>query len=154
MLRRRDHVSYESLISGLGIANLYDFYHEHLGMKESPDIREQMRSGLDRTPIIFAGAFAETPCSLCRKVVDLFLAILGAEAGNLALKLYARGGIYLGGGILPRIVGKASFDGFLANFRAKGKMSDLMKTIPVQLIMKKDAALMGVARFGHQMIIG
>ena len=78
-------------------------------------------------------------------MVDLFLSILGSEAGNLALKLYARGGIYLGGGILPRLTEKFTFDGFLKSFHAKGLMSDLMKDIPVYLILRKDAPLIGAA---------
>ena len=70
------------------------------------------------------------------------------KAGNLALKLYARGGIYLGGGIVPRLFGKISFAGFLRSFCAKGLMADLMRTIPVHLILRPDAALLGAAHFG------
>lgn len=152
MLKRRERVSYESLIAGPGVPNLYDFYHEQVGMDEMDHVRAQMAIADDRTPIIFTSAFGDNPCPLCRKVVDLFLNILGAEAGNLALKLYARGGIYIGGGIVPRIADKVSFDGFLANFLAKGKMSQLMTTIPVNLIRKKDAALIGAARYGLELL--
>ncbi|WP_136805894.1 glucokinase [Desulfosediminicola flagellatus] len=152
MLRRRERVSYESLIAGPGIPNLYDFYREQIGMAEMEHVRDQMSRAADRTPIIFDNAFGDNPCPLCGKVVDLFLNILGAEAGNLALKLYARGGIYIGGGIVPRIADRVSFDGFLANFLAKGKMAQLMTTIPVNLIRKKDAALIGAARYGLEML--
>lgn len=153
MLARRERVSYESLIAGPGVPNLYNFYHEHMGLAEMDHVREQMAAAADRTPVIFNNAFGDVPCPLCRRVVELFLKILGAEAGNLALKLYARGGIYIGGGIVPRIADKVSFDGFLENFLAKGKMAELMATIPVHLIRKKDAALIGAARFGRETLV-
>ncbi len=77
------------------------------------------------------------------------LAILGSEAGNLALKLYAKGGIYLGGGILPRLVHRVSFDGFLQSFHSKGKMSRLMEDFPIHLIMRTDVALLGGANYAR-----
>jgi glucokinase len=95
------------------------------------------------------GAVGEEKCLLCRKTVELFLSILGSEAGNLALKLYARGGMYLGGGLLPRLVGKVSFAGFLAAFNSKGVMTELMAGIPVRLILRTDAALFGAASLGR-----
>lgn len=150
MLTKRERVSYESLIAGPGIPNLYDFYREHLGLAELPRVSRLIGQAKDRTPVIFENAFGDNGSPLCRRVVDLFLNILGAEAGNLALKLYARGGIYIGGGIVPRIAEKISFSGFLANFQAKGKMEKLMKTIPVHLIRKEDAALIGAARYGRE----
>ncbi len=101
-----------------------------------------------------SSAIDSSPCSLCKKAVDLFLSILGSEAGNLALKLYAKGGIYVGGGIIPRLVGKVSFAGFMESFLNKGEMTDLMKNIPVYLILRGDAALMGAACIGQQIKIG
>jgi len=154
MLGRRERVSYESLIAGPGIPNLYDFLHEQQGIPELAEIRKEFDASSDRTPVIFNHAFSGKQCLLCRKTVELFLQILGAEAGNLALKLYARGGIFIGGGIVPRIAGKVSFDGFREAFLAKGKMKDLMQTIPVHLITRKDAALLGVAKYGREILIG
>jgi len=151
MLTRQPRVSYESLIAGPGIPNLYDFYHQHLGMAELPEVARQMAAAKDRTPVIFAHGFGEDSSPLCRKTIDLFLDILGAEAGNLALKLYARGGLYIGGGIVPRIADKVDFTGFLAHFQAKGKMAPLMKTIPVRLIVRSDAALLGAAGYGMEL---
>ncbi|WP_419175970.1 glucokinase [Desulfosediminicola sp.] len=154
MLGRRQRVSYESLIAGPGIPNLYDFLHEQQGIPELAEVRQEFDSTTDRTPVIFHHAFSEHPCLLCRQTIDLFLEILGAEAGNLALKLYARGGIYIGGGIVPRIADKVSFDGFRQAFQAKGKMAELMEKFPVQLILRKDAALLGVAKYGREIMIG
>ena len=95
------------------------------------------------------GALQQDSCPLCLRTVELFLSILGSETGNLALKLYARGGMYLGGGIVPRLFGKVSFAGFLRSFCAKGVMAPLMRTIPVQLILRTDAAVLGAGHYGH-----
>jgi glucokinase len=153
MQKRMQQVSYEALIAGPGLTNLYDFCKEYHSIKESPWIIEAMHQAKDRIPVIVGGAtgkIGEKPCPLCRHVIDLFLSILGSEAGNLALKLYAKGGIYLGGGILPRLVKHVTFDGFLKSFHAKGQMSGLMKDIPVYLILRKDAALIGTVSFARQ----
>ncbi len=156
MQKKMQPVSYEALIAGPGLACLYDFIREHHRLRESAWIVEAMHKAKDTIPIIIGGAIGAIgsvdaqPCPLCRRVMDLFLSILGSEAGNLALKLYAKGGIYLGGGILPRVAGLVSFDGFLQNFHAKGLMSDFMKDIPVNLILRKDAALIGALRFARQ----
>ena len=140
-------VSYESIIAGPGIARLYDFckvYHE---MDESQDVIDAMAGQADRTPAIIHGVTRDNQCPLCRKATQLFLRILGSEAGNLALKVYAKGGVYVGGGILPRLVGHVSFDDFRENFLNKGLMSELMATIPVMLLLNKNAALTGAAGY-------
>lgn len=153
MQKKAQPVSYEMLLSGPGLANLYDFCKEYHQLPESAWIAAAMNRAKDRAPIIVAGATGtlidrgKKVCPLCRRAVDLFLSILGSEAGNLALKLYARGGIYLGGGILPRLVGQVKFDGFLKSFQAKEQMAGLMKDIPVFLILRKDAPLIGAVRF-------
>lgn len=169
MQNKLQPVSYEMLIGGPGLANLYDFLKEYHQIPESAWITEAMNKEKDRIPVIVAGAIGKisengqigamtgmsyAPCPLCRHVIDLFLSILGSEAGNLALKLYARGGIYLGGGILPRLVGHVDFDGFLKSFNAKGMMSDFMKDIPVSLILRKDAPLVGAVRFARYALKG
>lgn len=153
MRKKMQPVSYEMLIAGPGLANLYDFCREYHHLRESAWIVEAMSRVKDRIPVIVGGAtgaIGAQPCPLCRRVIDLFLSILGSEAGNLALKLYAMGGIYLGGGILPRLAEQVGFAGFLKSFQAKGQMSGLMKGIPVKLILRKDAALLGAVRFARQ----
>ena len=160
MQRKNRPVSYEMLISGPGLANLYAFCKEYHHIPESAWIVEAMNRSKDRIPVIVGGATGAIigidgkPCPLCRRVLNLFLSILGSEAGNLALKLYAKGGIYLGGGLLPRMIGQFKFDGFLKSFNAKGPMSFFMKDIPVFLILRKDAALVGAARFVRQELNG
>jgi glucokinase len=149
MHKRQKPVSYETLIAGPGLAHLYQFCRHYHGISESPAIVEAMNLAEDRIPVILDGAIRENSCPLCRRTIELFLTILGSETGNLALKLYARGGMYLGGGILPRLFGKVAFDGFLRSFCAKGPMTKLMQTIPVQIILKTDAALLGAAHSGR-----
>lgn len=140
-------ISYETLIAGPGIARLYDFCRVYHEIDESQEVIDDMAGKADRTPAIIRGVTRENQCPLCKKVIELFLRILGSEAGNLALKLYAKGGIYLGGGILPRLVGHVSFDGFKESFFNKGPMSELMADIPVMLLLNKDAALIGAAGY-------
>lgn len=140
-------ISYETLIAGPGIARLYDFCRVYHEIDESQEVIDDMAGKADRTPAIIRGVTSENQCPLCKKVIELFLRILGSEAGNLALKLYAKGGIYLGGGILPRLVGHVSFDGFKESFFNKGPMSELMADIPVMLLLNKDAALIGAAGY-------
>lgn len=145
MRRKKNPVSYEMLVAGPGLANLYEFCREYHNIPESKAVALAMAQAIDTIPIIVDGAIGEEKCLLCRQAIELFLSILGSEAGNLALKLYARGGMYLGGGILPRLVGKVSFAGFLQGFNSKGLMADLMREIPVHLILRLDAALFGAA---------
>lgn len=148
MLKHERRVSYEQLISGTGLPNVYDFCREYLRLGELEEIEAQMGTATDRTPLIFNGAFATPHSPACRRTVELFLEILGAEAGNVALKLYARGGLFIGGGILPRIADKADFSGFLTRFSDKGKMAGLLSTIPIHLILRSDAPLLGAAAYG------
>ena len=150
MQKKKRPVSYEMLIAGPGLANLYDFCREYHNLPETPQVVHSMQQAKDRIPVIVNSAIEEPHCPLCSHVLALFLSILGSEAGNLALKVYARGGIYLGGGILPRLVGKVSFDGFLDSFLEKGQMAGFMKDIPVYLIKRRDAALIGAAGFARK----
>jgi len=149
MQKREKPVSYEMLIAGPGLVRLYEFCRDYHRIPESNTITYNMARADDVTPVIIDGALSEPCCPLCRHVLELFLAILGSEAGNLALKVYATGGIYLGGGILSRIAEKISYKNFLKNFCSKEQMAELLASIPVHVILKRDAALIGAARFGH-----
>jgi len=149
MRNTHNTVSYELLCSGIGIPNIFDY------LSTTDILRDKKRMALilsatDRTAPIVEGAHGNAPCPLCTKTVTLFLEILGAEAGNLALKTYATGGLFIGGGILPRIAEYVSFDGFLAAFCQKEKMVQLMESIPIHIIQKRDAALLGCAHFGYK----
>ncbi len=149
MRKKLSYVSYEVLCSGVGIPNIFD-YLATTGIDRNPDRMQLIKEGDDKTPPIVNGAIADTPCPLCQKTVNLFLEILGSEAGNLALKTYPTGGLFIAGGILPRIAAHISFDPFIQNFRQKEKMSTLMKSFPVHLIQKQDTALLGTISYGRR----
>ncbi len=146
-------VSVEMVCAGPAIANLYEFLKLQ-GEKETDSIKEALLGVNDKTPVIVTNALGGSPCPLCVKTVEMFLALLGSEAGNLALKLYTTRGLYIGGGILPRLVGKFPFSSFLHAFQQMGAMEDLVKRIPVKLIVKKDIVLHGAARYGRKVFVG
>ncbi len=148
MRQRHEAVSYELLCSGLGIPNIFDFFAATDIPRDGVRLR-MIEQAVDRTPAIVEGAYGPKPCPLCQKTVSVFLEILGAEAGNLALKTLCTDGIFIGGGILPRIASRISFEPFLKNFRHKEKMETLMASIPVHIIMKNDAALVGAVQYGQ-----
>jgi glucokinase len=146
---RFDHVSYERVCSGLGIPNIYDYLKE-AGVAEEPDWLAQKLSGVDdRTPVIAQAAMDEDrPCELCQETMNLFLRVLGAEAGNLALKVLATGGIYLGGGIPPRILPALEKPIFRTSFLDKGRFDDLLDRMPIKVILNPKAAILGAACYG------
>jgi glucokinase len=147
MLDRYDHVSYERVCSGRAIPDLYAFRHAQQVAAPSRQISEQLAAAVDPTPVIMHAA-AERTCDLCVATLDLFIAILGAQAGNLALGMLATGGVYLGGGIPPRILPQLADERFLIAFRSKGRVEPLLSRIPVHVIVNPKAALIGAACHG------
>ena len=99
---------------------------------------------------VISQAALERACELCVQALDIFTAIYGSEAGNLALRALARGGLYVGGGIAPRIRTKLVDGVFLSAFVAKGRMMPLLETIPVRVILNDQAGLLGAARYAWQ----
>ena len=146
---RWDHVSYERVCSGLGLPNIYAFLRQ-AGYADEPEwLRETLAAAPDPTPVIVGAALDEArPCPIATATLDLFVSVLGAEAGNLALKVLATGGVYLGGGIPPRILPALESGTFMAAFRHKGRFSDLVGRMPVQVILNPRAALLGAAYYG------
>ncbi len=148
LLSRMGHVSYEKVCSGRGIPNLYAFLRD-TGRYEVPaQLAEQIAATDDPTPVIVNRALGDEPCALCRAVLDLFVGVLAAEASNLALTVLSTGGLYLGGGIPPRIVGLLRRPAFLRAFRRKGRMERLLADMPVHVILNPEAALLGAAACG------
>ena len=146
---RHEHVSYELICSGMGIPNLYAFYRGGRYAEEPAWLAEELAAADDPTPVIVNAALDdEKACELCTLTLNTFVSILGAEAGNLALKVMATGGVYLGGGIPPRILPALEQERFLEAFRSKGRHTDLMDRVPIHVILKPEVALMGVARYG------
>jgi glucokinase len=144
LMKKFGHVSCERVLSGPGLANIYEFLRDTGHGQESSSIETQMKSG-DPAAVISAAALAGT-CDLCAKALDVFVLIYAAEAGNLALKMLATAGVYLGGGIAPKIVEKLKSPAFLEAFAAKGRMKPLMQAIPVFVILNENTALFGAAR--------
>jgi glucokinase len=144
--QRFSHVSYERVCSGIGIPNLYAFVRDRLLQRETPAVAEQLAAATDPTPIIVqAGMATEDMCLVCRTTLELFVDILAAEAGNLALKVLATGGVYIGGGLPPRVLPLIKRERFLQVFRDKGRFSDLLAGVPIHVILEPKAGLFGAA---------
>lgn len=144
---RAEHgrVSTERVVSGPGLCNIYRFLRDARHQPESPAVAEEMRRS-DPAAVITRAALAGS-CPLCGEVLDLFVSLYGAEAGNVALRVLATGGVYLGGGIAPKIVERLKGPGFMQAFSAKGRLSPLLETIPVRVILNEKTALLGAARW-------
>ena len=143
------HVSYERVCSGIGIETIYRFLREK-GHAEEPEWLSGLLSrAADPVPLIVEKALdRESPCDICVRTLDLFASILGSEAGNVALKTLAAGGVYLGGGIPPRILPFLEKAHFMEAFLRKGRMRDLVAGIPVHVITNPKAAILGAAALG------
>jgi glucokinase len=141
------HVSYERVCSGSGIPNLYNYLRDKGRYSEPGWLREELAAAADPTPVIVSAAIARK-ASICEAALNLFIEILGDEAGNLALKILATGGVYIGGGIPPRILPPLQEPGFLDSFTRKGRFSGLMARIPVHVIRNPQVALYGAAYYG------
>jgi glucokinase len=149
VLRRklRGRVSWERVVSGLGIQNIYGFLRDVEKIDEPAWLRERMASD---DPNAVIGACAEDGSSaLCFETMQTFAAAYGAEAGNIALKVLATGGIYLGGGIAPKILKTLANGGFMQAFLDKGRLSPLLESIPVRVILDESCALLGAAAFAE-----
>jgi glucokinase len=136
-------VSWERLLSGPGLVNGYRYLRAAAVAPEQPVVREAMKTE-DPAAVITRHALAGTDC-LSDRALDLFCEILGAQAANLALTVVATGGVYLAGGIAPRIVERLASGPFLGAFRDKGRMSALLSRIPVHVIMNPRVGMLGAA---------
>jgi glucokinase len=146
--RQHDHVSYDRIVSGKGLVSIYEFLRDS-GSAEPAWLREELSKAEDPAAAI-SGYALEGRSELCARALDLWTAALGAEAGNLALKALATFGVYLGGGIAPKILPKLSDGTFLTAFRNKGRLSPLVSAMPVRVILNDKAALYGAAAFALQ----
>ncbi|MGH9321257.1 MAG: glucokinase [Vicinamibacteria bacterium] len=145
LLQEYSHVSYERVLSGPGLHNVYRFLRD-TGREEEPRwLSEEMR-GADPPPIISRLALERGGPAIAARALDLFTSIYGAEASNLGLKLLATGGIFVGGGIAPRILPKLQDGLFMKSFVQKGRMSELVAKMPVKVIVNEFCALYGAAR--------
>jgi glucokinase len=148
MAKKHGHVSCERVCSGLGISVIYDFLRDKRYAPELTEFAARLASASDRTPLITQAALTDAAANpLSAAALQLFVTILAAEAGNLALKILATGGVYLAGGIPPRILPLLEDGSFMEAFVNKGRLSGLMKDIPVQVVVSR-AALLGAVFYG------
>jgi glucokinase len=142
---RFGHVSYERIVSGPGLVNVFNFLRDTGRGVEPKWLADEMLHSDPAAAI--SRAAIDGRCGLSEQAIDLFVSIYGAEAGNLALKIMATGGIYLGGGIAPKILPKLAGPLFMEGFLSKGRMQHLLEAIPVKVITNDKVALLGAARF-------
>jgi glucokinase len=145
LLKRHSRVSVERVVSGQGLLAIYQFLKDTGRAEEPTWLVEQMRHK-DPPAVITENALGGKS-SLCVQTLDLFVSIYGAEAGNMALKVMATGGVYLGGGIAPKIIAKLRDPAFMNAFTSKGRLKPLLQATPVRVILNPRIALLGAARY-------
>jgi glucokinase len=148
MLTLFDHVSFERVCSGMGIPNLYKFLRDSEHIEEEPDVASVIAAAADPTAaIVNQGLSATNRSKLCAETVDLFISILASEAGNLALKVLATGGLYIAGGVAVHTLRVIQGPAFMQHFRNKGRFAELMGHIPIH-VMIAPAGIVGAAACG------
>jgi glucokinase len=152
LLPQFEHVSYERVLSGPGLYNIYKFLRDTGRGEEPAWLTEEMRQH-DPSAAISQAALAGK-CALCMQALDLFVALYGAKAGNLALTIMAAGGVFVGGGIAPKILGKLTDGTFMAAFTAKGRLKPVLEAMPVRVILNDKTALLGAARCAYLSMSG
>ena len=150
LLERHEHVSFERVLSGPGLFNIYTFLRDTKRGTEPSWLSEQIAQG-DPSAAVAKSALEETS-ELAVQALEIFASIYGAEAGNLALKLIATGGVFIGGGIAPKIIKKLSSPTFMKAFAEKGRLAPLMREIPVKVVTNDKCALLGAGRVAALMV--
>lgn len=148
LLERFDHVAVERVCSGIGIPNIYEYLRDTERLPERPEVAQLIAFAEDHTKaIVEAASDPNNPSELCRASIRTLALILASEAGNLALKVLATGGVYLAGGVALHVLDALKEPQFMQAFAKKGRFKDLMGRIPVHVITAR-AALVGAASFG------
>ncbi len=150
LIRRFGHASWERVVSGPGLVNVYEFLCERQPDRVSLQIQEEMKKA-DPAAVIAKSAQAKR-CPLCVEALAMFVSLYGSEAGNLALKLMSRGGLYIAGGIAPKIINELRSPAFLESIGAKGRFQSLLQSIPVRIVTTDRAALLGSAHYARRML--
>ena len=139
------HVSYERLLSGPGVKNIYEFLRDTAKEEEPAWLKEQLAAAPD-APVLISELALSKKTPICDRTLSIFVSVFGSEAGNCALKFMGTGGIYVAG-IAGKIVDKMKEPAFIDAFLDKGRMSSLLETIPVRIVLNEDSGLIGAARF-------
>jgi len=148
LLPRLGHVGVERVCSGIGVPNIYEFLRDEEKIPERPEVAQLIASAKDHTKVIVEAALdPKHPSELCQETVTMLISILASEAGNLALKVLATGGVYIAGGVALHLLNTLQEPRFMQTFSRKGRFKDLMERIPIHVITTR-AALVGAATFG------
>ena len=138
------HASYERVLSGPGLMNVYQFLKASTPEAEPDWLKSEIERAADPAAVVSQAALAQRDAR-CVHALEIFVAIYGAEAANLALKVLALGGLYLGGGIAPKILPMLQKESFLRAFNDKGRLGEVLRRIEVRVVMNQDAGLLGAA---------
>jgi glucokinase len=155
LLKRHQRVSYERILAGRGLVALYDFLRSRSPGLESPALRDELaaaRAPGAGAPIVSRHGLARDD-ALCDQALSLFVSVYGAEAGNLALKVVARGGVFVAGGIAPKILPRMLDGTFRASFIDKGRLSPMLESTPVKVVVNTDAGLLGAASLAANLVL-
>jgi glucokinase len=144
LIAKFGRVSYERVVSGQGLCNIHEFLCRGAGRQELAEVAEAIRGPDPAAAISQAALQHRSP--VCVEALDIMVSIYGAEAGNVALKFMTVGGLYVGGGIAPKIIAKLRDGTFMQAYRAKGRMQPIVEAMPVHVIMNPNTALLGAAR--------
>jgi len=148
LLPRFGHVGVERVCSGIGVPNIYEFLRDVEKIPERPEVAQMIASAKDHTKVIVNAAVdPQHPSELCQETVEMLVSILASEAGNLALKVLATGGVYIAGGVALHLLNALQEPRFTETFTRKGRFRDLIQRIPIHVITTR-AALVGAATFG------
>jgi glucokinase len=143
---RYGRVSIERILSGPGLFNIYTYLRDIRHAPESDEVREAFARGDDPSRVIGEHGLPPGNCSICVKALEMFAAVYGAVAGNLALTCVATNGVWLGGGIAPKILPRLTDGLFLQTFLAKGRFVPFLERVPVRVILNQRTAMLGAAR--------
>ena len=150
LAKRYGHVSWERAVSGPGLVNIFEFLREVEGMAVPKALAEALEREPEHDPALVSTAALAERATIAVEALDVFTRLYGAEAGNLALKLMATGGVYLTGGIAPKILPKLQDGTFIAAFVDKGRFRPLLEGIPVRVVLDTSTALYGAARYATE----
>ncbi len=146
LLGKFERVSVERVVSGMGLQNIYEFLRDTKREEVPSWLAEEITACNDVGATVSKHGLA-CKAAICEQTLHVFASLYGAEAGNLALKILATGGVYIGGGIAPKILPKLQEPTFFNSFKSKGRMRELMERMPVRVVLNDNAALLGAAHF-------
>lgn len=144
--KKYGRISYERILSGPGIKNIYDFLRDTHKAEEPDWLRQQMDAAPDPPPLISQLAL-EGKAPICDQALSIFVSVFGAETGNSALKFMSTGGVFIGGIIAAKIVPKMKDPVFMQSFLDKGRMGTLLKDMPLKIVLNDDCGIIGAARY-------